>query len=380
MCEPHRPQRLTRRPALTTSNDTMELSKSRHAPWNRGQTTPSPLYSRNYLSVPLTVKPAPTGDATPSATNIIYLSDNNNTNNLLHLNPPTRLHPPASSSQAPNPQQSAALRAALELSRYRKILRRLQWKSQFLDNGYQLAIHRLGQDPHQVAERELMFKLDFFEYYMLIERAVVHLLAVFGVDIDRHTPSTSGPPSRSASPVKQGQGQERGLGLTGSRWGSMRDNGNKYRHRYHANVLEALDKPDNPLNGILGQGEVRKQLGRAKDLRNRWKTAGEEIDDGGILNGQQQRRWVPTKKIPAPLETYDLSNMLRAISDGFAEAGQLAEEYVMGFEAVMEGGAGGGDMVMTDENGEPLVDWGAAIRNEEMQWDFMVDAMDWEAV
>ncbi|KAK4181499.1 hypothetical protein QBC36DRAFT_296660 [Triangularia setosa] len=356
----------------------MELGKSRHAPWNRGQATPLPVYSSNYRTTPLTVKPAPTSSVTPSTTTTaIYLSDSNFDVKPTYPNPQNRSHPPTS-SRTPSPQKSTALRAALELSRYRKILRRLQWKSQFLDSGYQLAIHRLGQDPHQVAERELMFKLDFFEYYMLIERAVVHLLAVFGVDIDGHTSSTSTESSRAASPVKQSQGQR--LGLPGSRWGSHRDGGNKYGHRYHANVLEALDKQENPLHGVLGQGEVRKQLGRAKDLRNRWKTAGEDIDDGGIL-GQQPREWQPTKKIPAPLETYDLSNMLKAISDGFAEAGQLAEEYVMSFEAVMNGGLeGGGDMVMADENGEPLVDWGAAIRNEETQWDFMVDAMDWEAV
>ncbi|KAK0667447.1 hypothetical protein QBC41DRAFT_324015 [Cercophora samala] len=353
----------------------MELGKSRHAPWNRGQATPSPVYSSNYRSTPLTVNPAPTSSTT---TTTIYLSDNNISVNPIYPTPQSRSpHPPAS-SQTPNPHKSTALRAALELSRYRKILRRLQWKSQFLDSGYQLATHRLSQDPQQVAERELMFKLDFFEYYMLIERAVVHLLAVFGVDIDRHIPTTSTESSRAGSPVKQSQGQK--LGLSGSRWGSHRDNGNRSNHRYHANVLEALDKPDNPLHEILGQGEVRKQLGRAKDLRNRWKTAGEEIDDGGILGQQQPREWQPTKKIAAPLETYDLSNMLRAISDGFGEAGQLAEEYVLSFEAVMHGREGSGDLIMADENGELLVDWGAAIRNEETQWDFMVDAMDWEAV
>ncbi|KAK4669553.1 uncharacterized protein QC763_204020 [Podospora pseudopauciseta] len=348
----------------------MELGKSRHAPWNRGKATPSTVHSSNYRSTSLTVNPAPTSSTT---TTTIYLSDNNIITNPIYPTPQSRSHPPPS-SHTPNPHKSTALRAALELSRYRKILRRLQWKSQFLDSGYQLATHRLSQDPQQVAERELMFKLDFFEYYMLIERAVVHLLAVFGVDIDRHTISES---SRDVSPVKQSQGQR--LGLSGSRWG--RDGNNRSNHRYHANVLEALDKPHNPLHGILGQGEVRKQLGRAKDLRNRWKTAGEEIDDGGFLGQQQPREWQMTKKIAAPLETYDLSNMLRAISSGFGEAGRLAEEYVMSFESVvMSGGEGSGDMVMADENGEPMLDWGAAIRNEETQWDFMVDAMDWEAV
>lgn len=87
------------------------------------------------------------------------------------------------------------------------------------------------------------------------------------------------------------------------------------------------------------------------------------------------------KKIVVLLEMYDLFNMLRVILGGFGEVGWLVEEYVMSFElVVMSGGEGSGDMVMVDENGELMLDWGVVIRNEEIQWDFMVDVMDWEVV
>ncbi|KAK4203077.1 hypothetical protein QBC40DRAFT_220080 [Triangularia verruculosa] len=328
----------------------MELSKSRHAPWNRRHhAAPSSNYSRPAL---LTVNPAP---ITPLSPTTIYLSDNTTT----HLHPPPQPPPPTSplSSPTTTPHQPTALKSALELSRYRKILRRLQWKSQFLDSGYQLAIHRLNQDPLDVAERELMFKLDFFEYYMLIERAIVHLLAVFHIDI----PSSSSTRDPS-SPVKQPQQPLGGGLLPNSRWKKQ-----PITHRYHANVLSALDSPhNNPLHSILGQGEVRKQLQRAKDLRNRWKTAGEENQDDDDHHKDDSREWQSPKKIAAPLETYDLRNMLRAISDGFCRAGEMAEGYVLG---------------LGERDGDD--DWGraeAAIREEEGRWDFMVDAMDWEAV
>ncbi|KAJ4392384.1 hypothetical protein N0V85_007097, partial [Neurospora sp. IMI 360204] len=75
-----------------------------------------------------------------------------------------------------------------ELIRYTKIVRRLKWKLPFLASGYALALK--GRDPKHgdavisggvLNEGEIMFKLDFFEYYMLIERALVHLLGVFGI-------------------------------------------------------------------------------------------------------------------------------------------------------------------------------------------------------
>ncbi|KAL2162871.1 hypothetical protein VTH06DRAFT_6707 [Thermothelomyces fergusii] len=252
-----------------------------------------------------------------------------------------------------------------ELARYAKIVRRLQWKLPFLAQGYRRAVDRVGADRAAVAEAELMFKLDFFEYYMLLERALVHLLAVFGVVVWRRRPR---------------------------------------QHRYHANVLAALDRPDNPLHGPLGTGEVRAQLRRAKDLRNRWKTAADDDDDddeeeeegeegegedygngngggggGGGGDGSSgarpgRRRW-RTRKVAAPLDSYGLEHMLEVIFRGFDEAFRIAEEHVRRGTATAEGG----DVDMAGEEEGRMMDW-TAIGDEEEQWEFMVDAMDWEAV
>jgi hypothetical protein len=231
-------------------------------------------------------------------------------------------------------------------------------------------VHRVGTDPAAVAEAELMFKLDFFEYYMLIERALVHLLGVFGVDIPRGS---------SPFPIEVGEGvgemkkkNNNNKGLAGSAW---KEGGGGGRHRYHANVLAALDREENPLHGVLGMGPVRLQLGRAKDLRNRWKTAGDdeqEEEDGG--HDRDGREW-HTRRMAAPLETYNLEKMLEVIFEGLEEAFKVAERFVCGdSEAGVEG-----DIEMFGEDGR-VVDWAAAAGDDEDQWEFMVDAMDWEAV
>lgn len=237
-------------------------------------------------------------------------------------NPAPHHHPPSRSSSS-NPHAHAAL----ELNRYTKIVRRLKWKLPFLSLAYHAAV--APADPSRVvaAEAELMFKMDFFEYYMLVERALVHLLGVFGITV-----------SRGAGP----RGGRQTDHLSGSRWGGGSE------HRYHANVLAALDSRENPLRAALGTGEVRHQLRRAKDLRNRWKTAGEEEEEGS-----------PRKT--GPLESYDLERILSCIFDGFDEAFLLAQAYVYG--------EGGGMDVDAEEGG-----------TEEQQWEFMVEAMDWEAV
>jgi hypothetical protein len=123
-------------------------------------------------------------------------------------------------------------------------------------------------------------------------------------------------------------------------------------HRYHANVLRALDSPDNPLHAVLGVGNVRVQLARAKELRNRWKSG----DDGAHLD----RRGLQ----PSPLEGYNLEHILTTVFGGFDQALLLAEDYVRGLTA------GGRDAGMFN--------W--QQQQEEDDWGFMVDAMDWEAV
>lgn len=269
----------------------------------------------------------------------------------------------------PNYITAAALPPAAELARYTKIVRRLKWKLPFLAAGYQQAVALASAsanhsssppDQHRGGEAELMFKLDFFEYYMLCERALVHLLSVYGLA-----------PERGTSPV----------------------------HRYHAAVLEALDDEANPLHGALGRGEVRRQLARAKDLRNRWKNADADattppegqgrqegimvVNNNGVNGGaQQQQPYFMTalqrerdrREAARPsLESYDLENILQTIFAGFDAAYVIAEGYVAELKSrdKAEGAVAGAGQ----EEGEvPMND------GPEEQWDFMVDAMDWEAV
>ncbi|KAK3366103.1 hypothetical protein B0T24DRAFT_413705 [Lasiosphaeria ovina] len=359
------------------------LANSRHAPWRQSYHQSS--RSRDFpppplQPPPLTITPAPTGGG--RSIGVVGGSNGGSARQTSSL------------ASSPSP-------ATHELVRYTKIVRRLQWKLPFLATGYHQAVARGGAKAPavqqaqaavvQAAEAELMFKLDFFEYYMLIERALVHLLGVFGITISRggisvpsRTPSrTAAPPpsnglsssvwggnSRNSRSTDDGIDSNRasdapnGGGYPGSAGNNHSGQGSPgpWGHRYHANVLEALDDKENPLHEVLGTGEVRRQLGRAKDLRNRWKTAGDDVD---------------TKKVSVPLEVYDLDRMLTTVFEGFDAAFVIAERFVGGDS---EGDEGDDSMdIVSDGGGDGGggVDWTAT---DEEQWEFMVDAMDWEAV
>lgn len=174
---------------------------------------------------------------------------------------------------------------------------------------------------------EMMFKIDFHEYYALLERAIVHLLAVWNITVSRYKPTDNSTTSSD-------------------RWSS--------NHRYHANVLEALERESCPLYVALGTGSVRDQLRRAKQLRNQWKTADSPEDD-------EQYRSAASGDETASLESYDLEGILTSIFNGLEQGHALAHQHV------------------SSENPEMEVE-AAAGQDTEADWDFIVDAMDWEAV
>ncbi|CAK7218770.1 hypothetical protein SCUCBS95973_003596 [Sporothrix curviconia] len=255
---------------------------------------------------------------------------------------------PGENSTAPldrRPQDFAT--AAAELARYSKIVRRMKWKLPFLDLAYrQATMGPLGQGP-AVFEAELMFKLDFFEYYMLCERALVHLQGVYGITVSRG--------------IAQGSNHSPAANSTGR----------MPTHRYHANVLEALDREDNPLHGILGTGDVRRQLGRAKDLRNRWKNA-DDIDNGDTANRTPSSR--PATAVPPPLASYDLASILTSIHEALDRAFISTRDFVAS-EAGKSGTAA--DKMSLADRPHVSTEFDAT---EAEDWDFMVEAMDWEAV
>ncbi|KAI1860475.1 hypothetical protein JX265_009874 [Neoarthrinium moseri] len=248
---------------------------------------------------------------------------------------------------------SLAKSSQRELDRYLKLVARLKWKLPFLAEGYRIATDRLGRAPQDVAANEIHFKIDFYEYYMHIERALVHLMGVFGIAVTGLGDSLHNPSSKHQSK----SGGEDGHGLDRRDRGDGTGGLQRSTHRFHANVLAALDRPDNPLHEALGQGEVKQQLARAKQLRNRWKNADFE-------NAEQARGFTP-----APLEAYNLEKILETLFAGFDAGYTLAETYVRS----LDGGAG-------TAHGEPGSDAAMNWEREEEDWSFIADAMDWEAV
>lgn len=184
-----------------------------------------------------------------------------------------------------------------------------------------MAIDTVDKEPHQIQNCEIQFKLDFHEFYMLLERALVRLMAVFGIEATGDAIVMGG----TVTPQQSQRGSN--------------------QHQYHANVLAALTDPRNPLCKIFEDPEVKKQLLRAKDLRNRWKN----IDDADFGSFQ-----------PAPLSTYNLDHMVSIILSAIELAHDVAFEYV------------GRDISNpTKDTNEP---------SGGKDWEFIVDAMDWEAV
>lgn len=74
-----------------------------------------------------------------------------------------------------------------ELARFQHAARRLKWKLPYLADAHRQATsvvdaqHISGVEKKEI---ETMFKLDFFEYYTVLERALVHLLGVWEVEIE----------------------------------------------------------------------------------------------------------------------------------------------------------------------------------------------------
>lgn len=222
------------------------------------------------------------------------------------ITPAVPLPPPAPGADAPS-----ATRHSYELQRFEKIAKRLSWKLFHLSAGF----HRASAaDPAERPYAEIMFKLDFYEFYMLLERALVHLLGVFDISV-----------SRDADPAATAGFKAPGGGARSS------------DHTYHHNVLAALDSPDNVLHAVLGQGDVRSSLAKAKELRNRWKYLDEQQSEGEL-----------------DLAECNVEAMLETIVGAFEAAYDVAKEKVE-----------------SETCGEP---------EQQVDWGFMVDAMDWEAL
>ncbi|KAJ6134645.1 hypothetical protein N7523_000967 [Penicillium sp. IBT 18751x] len=238
--------------------------------------------------------------------------------NRIRSNPsPTRHNGGDKRIPTPTPTTNILLPPSEELNRFMKIVARLRWKLPFLAEGYRLATLDTDTNMTSESQSEIMFKIDFHEYYALLERAIVHLLGVFNITVS-----------------------SRARGLTS---GSV--------HRYHANVLHALEQETSPLTPILGSGRVYALLRKAKELRNRWKTADMTVEE------RENDPW--ERKEVVPLKDFDFEEILSGIFAGLEEAYIRAREHVE----------------LCRRPGEGVNEEGA-----EGDWTFMVEAMDWEAV
>ncbi|KAI1774273.1 hypothetical protein F4818DRAFT_419452 [Hypoxylon cercidicola] len=233
---------------------------------------------------------------------------------ILSLSSQPELQQSLTTPQRPSPQFLQQ-----ELSRFMKITTRLCWKLPFLNQGYIKATETLGKSKSDIEAAEIQFKLDFHEFYMLLERALLRLMAIFQITVDGTSWLMRVP--------------EHLTGLAASRHSGR-------QHRFHANVLAALEDTRNPLSNIFRAPVVREQLARAKDLRNRWKNI-DEVQ--------------PEPIAPPPLKSYNLDQIVTTILAAIDQAHDLAVKYIR------------------ENGGEPVTDTAE-------NWDFMVDAMDWEKV
>ncbi|KAH7119102.1 hypothetical protein B0J11DRAFT_85448 [Dendryphion nanum] len=146
-----------------------------------------------------------------------------------------------------------------------RLFGRLRWKAESLKASYSRANDIItggrqydylsGLDNIYI---ESMFKVDFFEFYSLLERYITLCLSIRGIYIPSNAPSNNVNALRF---------------ITNPEFARLRPEAS---HRFHENLLDALEKEDSPFHTSLGRADVRTQLRIAKDYRNRWKDADEK--------------------------------------------------------------------------------------------------------
>ncbi|KAF2011874.1 hypothetical protein BU24DRAFT_425697 [Aaosphaeria arxii CBS 175.79] len=177
---------------------------------------------------------------------------------------------------AENLAYSRAQRIKQDKEQASRLFERLRWKADSLIASYIRASEVLYAEIHHHGhldssrfpftsgtsskQAESMFKVDFFEFYTLLERYLTLCFSVLGVSVSAAGPRTNVNALRF---------------ITNPEFARSRVESS---HRFHANLLEAMDDPKSPLHPAFGAQDIRIQLGLAKDYRNHWKDADEQID------------------------------------------------------------------------------------------------------
>jgi hypothetical protein len=239
----------------------------------------------------------------------------------------------ASPSKLLSSAQRTYIARHTELQRFRKLFRRLSWKANTLTHWSHRALklaqehqYRLGHEgpplarlgPYEMIidpiDTERQFKIDFYEFYALLERGLVCLLGIWGIVI---TASATRTPSAHLV-----QKTNAIIGDSISFHGSA--------HRFHANVLSALEHPSNPLHPVLGTGPVHAYIGVAKEFRNKWKDVEQRPEDAFRGHERVEEEWDlgKMKRYEQVLRDLKLDELLGSVLGGLHEAGRLAEGEV----------------------------------------------------
>jgi hypothetical protein len=251
-------------------------------------------------------------------------------------------------------KQSKAEKLRNDKDKADKLMIRLQWKATMLLYGsYERAMKLLqdceqhnGHDESQrdlFKEAESMFKLDFFEFYTFLERFLTHCLAAVGVSVSGNLPRENFNALRYIT--NPDLHRTRPLAT----------------HAFHANLLEALDDEECPLNAALGTQAARIQLGLAKDYRNAWKDAD---GTGGTANGHISREGSP-KSVTLP--ELKLEAMLETIVRACKDANTIVQGY---------GGTGVDVRSLSSRDFEPATHAYDAVITNDVPFEYMDVATD----
>lgn len=197
------------------------------------------------------------------------------------------------------------------IDQYDRLLRRLEHKARLLfmaQDGVTCptSLIKLGDDaPTQ-------FKLDFFDFYAVLERALVHLLSIFRISIARLGTIDKAPFRDTTNVANRSSAVSKTI---------MPPREASSNHQFHLNVVQAFDRPG-PLHQVFGQGQVREDLGLAKDLRNRWKSVSQESSRRQLNLPQMDGGW--DALVPDILSYEQLNRILTNIFNGLMAARELA--------------------------------------------------------
>ncbi|KAI8939131.1 hypothetical protein NX059_004965 [Plenodomus lindquistii] len=253
--------------------------------------------------------------------------------------------------------QSKADKLNKDKERATRLLGRLRWKAEMLMWSYYRTmeivqaelqknshheIHHSLQSGATSKQAESMFKVDFFEWYTLLERYMTDCLAVFGFSV------SASAPRNNVNALRY---------LTNPDLYATRPLAS---HAFHANLLEALDDEKCPLHTSLGVQEVRIQLGLAKDYRNAWKGA----DEKAVLMSKAAEDEEARKH--TALQDLQLEIMLRTIIIGCEQAYQVVQTH--------NGTANGNPL--TGRDFQPQTYAYTSMETDDQPFEYMEDAMD----